>query len=365
VKLTKVVAFKAKGESSTLVVDVAEAAGMVLAARGDDVCFHELANGRVRFALKAGARVSAFGEGTGKHAVVTYDGQTRGGVYQWKTELLELATGKARPLATNRPDDNLGHVVVAATGLVAERKRRKGSSTTQEIVRLGLDGKERDARRIVGSKVVFHLAVTRDERTAAHVYFTGKGALVDLATGKESPLVGGSFPIGRQHEKGVSNLLFDDAGAHLLAVSGGAERVSVWKVATRKTVSGAWKAMPSLRDAFFLGDRVGVVEALPNALRLHVMPVDGGEVERAIDLGGAPGRATPLGDGRHVVWAAMTGRESFDKPRPGVRVWDALTGKRVAGIDRDVVPKTIALAAAGHTIVVGGREGDVAALRLS
>lgn len=308
-------------------------------------------------ALPRGAGIAA-ADAARMQAVVTTDSKAVRGVQRWRDELWDLARGKRlATLAENHPDDNWGSVVFTAGGGLATRRRRRAGKGTDSLIRFDATGAVVDETTLTGAPMVFRIAASPDGTIAAHAYFDGRGGLVAYTDGKpprRRKLGGRITGIGRDHDKGVSDLAFDATGAYLLAMTHMGSRATVWSTATGKVVAGAWTKL-GLDDAFFVGDALCAV----NADTLRRAPLGGGAAGKPLKLAGHPGLAVPLGDDRHVVWCGATAR-SDDKALRVVEVWDLVRGVRVAALKHPANLRGVwTLAARPDLIALGAKDGRV------
>lgn len=311
-------------------------------------------SGRVVAKLPKGSTVHSV-DAAGALAVVQDDGETVGGRYEWGTSLWDLAKGKKLvSLANNHPDDNVTPATFGSTRLLAVRKRKTAYS-----FRVSDRAGELVAEHGLGEvQLPFRAVMSPDERLGAHAYFTGAAHLVDLTTGKSQKLAGGALRIGRQHEKGISDLVFDAAGEHLMYHSSGSDAVHVWSVRSRKPLPGEWTTASS-SDAFFAGGGLVLVRGRSQEATITVYALDGKSAPRAVTVGERAMRFASLRDERHVACAGATG---FDPTaETSLAVWDVMSGKRAA---KGAVPTSMkavgAIAASPGRVALGDRKAGVA-----
>jgi hypothetical protein len=323
---------------------IAPAANRIIAVSGAGAFLLDPDSGKQIAKLPAG--IAAM-DPTGARAVVTKSGATRGGTYRWSTELWDLARGKrATVLAENEPDDKLGPVACGREHVWAVHSvRGRDNALVESLVRFDARGKRVGEIALTGAPMVFWLALTTDEQRAAHLYFDGRGGLVEPDGGKRSKLAGVKG-IGRDHDLGVTAASFDTAGAHLLAVTHRGARATVWNVRSRKQVAGAWTELP-IDGAFLVGGHLCGV----NGQTLRAASLGGGSAGKAMTATGAKATFAALGDDRHAV--SLGG---------AVEVWDVAAGKRAAHLKSPVGPGHV-LAAAGGLIAVGTESGRIAILQ--
>jgi len=311
-------------------------------------------SGKLVTELPKGSTVYAV-DAAGALAVVHDDGKTVGGRYEWGSSLWDLAKGKKlASLAKNTPDDNVTPATFGATRLLTVRKRK----TTYSFRLYDRAGKMVAEHGLGKVLLPFRAVMSPDERLAAHAYFTGAAHLVDLTTGESRKLAGGALRIGRQHEKGISDLVFDPAGEHLMYHSGGADAVHVWSVRSRKTLPGKWTTASS-SDAFFVGGALVLVRGRSGEATITVFALAGKAEPRVIPVGEHAMRFASVGDGRHVACAGATGFDPAAKA--SLAVWDVTNGKRAAKGTVPTAMKAVgALAASPARVALGDRKAGVA-----
>jgi hypothetical protein len=318
--------------------DNVELAGKSLLVHSDGDCFLYTQRGK-RLARLPDTWAEALDDTC---VIVHRPGVYVGKRYEWDIELWDATKGKRLVrLARCHPDDNLGKLGLAGERIFGLRTRKRTS-----LVELDRRGTELSALTLATDLTVFHLAVSPDRTKAVWLYFTGKGGVVDLVTRKQAPLLGGALRIGRQHDKGISELAFDRSGHFALAVSAAMSKVTIWDLTTRKVVAGPWRSAAAY-GACFVGDRVCWWSSdLPPASA----PIAGGTVT-ALPTKLRGDRA--LGDERHVVCVGPTGLE----------LWDVAAAKRRA---RHAAKREIRLFdARSDLLVIGDNTGKLTLLELA
>jgi len=332
-------------------IELAPATDRIVVSMGESATVVDAKTRRDLRALPKGATFGSI-DPQGERMVVTLEGKTRGGRYQWDEELWDLEGGKRiATLASNYPDDKLMQIHLGRMHVYAVRFQRGKGKPKQSILRFDRDGRREIEWPLPSSDLVFRFAVTEDERRAAHVYFTAKGGLFDLERGKGSKLAGGTLNIGRHHEKGVRALSFDASGTRLLATSHGGTRATIWDVAKGKALSGPWTKLP-MTDAFFVGDALCLSHASDATLR--VLSVANGGPEGALKMGEGPARFVALGDGRHVACLGRGGT---------IEIWDVSSRKRLAKAASGL-KEASAFAASADMLAVGDRKGALVVLAI-
>lgn len=331
------------------------AANRVIVVRGDKPALVlDATTGKEIGKLPKNAQVGAI-DAAGTRAVVVAGGKTVAGRYEWNVWLWDLTTGKkGAVLATNHPDDNLAPAAIGTTRVVAVRKKKQAYSA----VLFDRAGKKVVEHALGKVPLPFLAALSSDERLLAHAYFTGAAGLVDAVTGKARKLAGGALKIGRDHDKGVSELSFDASGEHLLAVSHGSESAHVWSTRTGKSLTGSWIGK-SMQDAFFVGDTLVLASSGSGEGTAVVHSLVKKGKPRVIVVGKAAMLFANAGDDRIFARAGHTGWHAFAES--GLELYDLVSGKRAA---RAALPKPMtavsSLAASPGRVAVGDRKGGVA-----
>lgn len=284
--------------------------------------------GKKTLSLPKGATVSA-NDDEGTLAVLSRDGKHVGDRYTWASELWSLVTGKKiATLSGNHPDDATEAEAIVGNEIVCLRKRK----SVYSLRTFDLRGKLVSDAPLGKVPLPFHVAVSRDGTLAAHAYFTGAAHLYDRTKKKSHKLVGGTLRIGRQHEKGITDLAFDPSGEFVMYASSGSDAVHVWSTRTKKSVKGTWtKERPD--DAFFVAGGLGLIQG--TTLTFHALA--GKTKPRPVT---SADHIVKMNDDQHVV-TTTKGR---------IAVVDVATGKTVASAKG---PKTVRdLAASPRRVAV-------------
>ena len=291
----------------------------------------------------------------GTLAAVCEGGKTVAGRHEWNVSLWDLAKGKkVALLAKSHPDDNLSPEVISTTRVLAVRKEKSAYS----FVLFDRAGKKVSAVALGKVSLPFVAALSANERLLAHAYFTGAAQLVDATSGKTRKLAGSGLKIGRDHEKGISELSFDATGEYLLAVSHGSELAHVWSTKTGKSLAGSWVGN-SVQDAFFYGGKLVVTAAGSREATATVHSLGTKTKPRVIVVGTATMLFASAGDDRFLARAGHTGWDAYAKN--GLELWDLVSGKRAAKAVLPAPMKAVnALAACPGKVAVGDLKGGVA-----
>jgi hypothetical protein len=322
--------------------NIAPSAKRIVVSRGSDPqLLLDMTSGKELAKLPEGTYVTHIDD-AGQLGVTSADGETVRGKWVWEIGLWDLAKAKKLvTLAKNEPNDKVAIEAFGKTKVFGIRKKKSAYSFCF-YDRKGKSVKETKLGKV---DLPFHGALSADERFGAHAYFTGAAHLVDLTTGKSQKLEGGTLKIGRQHEKGIHSLAFDDAGAHVMYVA--PNKVHVWSTATRKTSSGAW-TKANVTDAWFTGAALVVAFSGPKGSTLTSFALDGAASE-AIAVGKGEARFAHAGE-RVAVVADKT-----------VALWNGKTGKRIAKAALPKAMEAIAnVALSSDRIAVADRKNGVA-----
>lgn len=329
-------------------------ANRLLVSLGGDGVLVDATTGKTVAKLPKDSSVSAMAP-DGALAAVTSGGKTVGGRYEWSVSLWDLAKGKKiRPLAKNHPDDKVSPDVIGKSRILATRVKK----STYSFCLYDRTGKRVAEHRLGKVDLPFYAAMSRDERIAAHAYFTGAAHLVDLESGQSRKLVGGALRIGRQHDKGISSLAIDPSGEYVMYVSSPSRKVQVWSTRTRKSVSGTWADAP-VTDAMFFGQALVVLHSSSQDSTITSFPLAGKGAPRKIVVGKGATLFADASNDRHFACAGYSAAHAFAEK--GVGIWDVTTGERVA---KATPPKGMdaisALGACGDRIALGDLKGGIA-----
>jgi hypothetical protein len=329
-------------------------ANRLLLGYGDGMTLFDATSGKELAKLPKGSRLSAM-DPDGTLGLLTSDGKTVKGRWEWDVTLWDIAKGKKLAVvAKNNPDDKISPEAIGKICMLAMRKKKNACS----FCLYDRAGKKVAEHRLGKVDLPFHSAMSKDERLGAHAYFTGAAHLVDLGTGKSQKLVGGALRIGRQHEKGINGLAFDPTGEYLMYSSSGSDKVHLWSTRTRKAVAGKWTSVSNVKDAFFFAGGLAIT-CSGRESTVTFFPLTGKSPPRIITVSEGGTLFACVGDDRHVACAGYTGYDPLAVK--GLGIWDVTTGKRVAKAAQPKgMEKISAIGACHDRVALGDQKGGFA-----